>query len=79
MRRRGVPRRLNPPGTGGIFEGTPTVNPEENIMKVVLVNGSPHAKGCTFTALAEVADTTRPQAAIATHTVLNVFFMSPLL
>ena len=24
-------------------------------MKVVLVNGSPHAKGCTFTALAEVA------------------------
>ena len=55
MRRRGVPRRLNPTGTGGIFEGTPTVNPEENIMKVVLVNGSPHAKGCTFTALAEVA------------------------
>ena len=46
---------MNPPGTGGIFEGTPTVNPEENIMKVVLVNGSPHAKGCTFTALAEVA------------------------
>lgn len=25
-------------------------------MKVVLVNGSPHAKGCTYTALREVAD-----------------------
>lgn len=24
-------------------------------MKVLLVNGSPHAKGCTFTALSEVA------------------------
>ena len=24
-------------------------------MKVLLVNGSPHAKGCTYTALAEVA------------------------
>jgi multimeric flavodoxin WrbA len=26
-------------------------------MKVILVNGSPHQKGCTFTALSEVADT----------------------
>lgn len=26
-------------------------------MKVLLVNGSPHPKGCTFTALGEVADT----------------------
>jgi len=26
-------------------------------MKVLLVNGSPHAKGCTFTALSEVAET----------------------
>lgn len=26
-------------------------------MKVILVNGSPHPKGCTFTALKEVADT----------------------
>ena len=26
-------------------------------MKVLLVNGSPHEKGCTFTALKEVADT----------------------
>jgi len=26
-------------------------------MKVLLVNGSPHAKGCTFTALTEVAET----------------------
>ena len=24
-------------------------------MKVLLLNGSPHAKGCTFTALSEVA------------------------
>ncbi len=26
-------------------------------MKVLLVNGSPHKKGCTFTALTEVAET----------------------
>ena len=26
-------------------------------MKVILINGSPNAKGCTFTALSEVADT----------------------
>jgi len=26
-------------------------------LKVILVNGSPHAKGCTYTALKEVADT----------------------
>ena len=26
-------------------------------MKVLLVNGSPHEKGCTYTALKEVADT----------------------
>lgn len=26
-------------------------------MKVLLINGSPHAKGCTYTALSEVADT----------------------
>lgn len=27
------------------------------MMNVLLVNGSPHPKGCTFTALREVADT----------------------
>lgn len=26
-------------------------------MKVLLINGSPHEKGCTYTALGEVADT----------------------
>lgn len=26
-------------------------------MKVILVNGSPHEKGCTYTALTEVAET----------------------
>ncbi len=26
-------------------------------MKVLLVNGSPHKKGCTYTALTEVAET----------------------
>lgn len=26
-------------------------------MKVLLVNGSPHKEGCTYTALCEVADT----------------------
>ena len=26
-------------------------------MKVLLVNGSPHEKGCTYTALTEVAET----------------------
>ena len=26
-------------------------------MKVLLINGSPHKKGCTYTALKEVADT----------------------
>ncbi|MDL2265250.1 flavodoxin family protein [Parabacteroides sp. OttesenSCG-928-G07] len=26
-------------------------------MKVLLINGSPHAKGCTFTALSEIAET----------------------
>ncbi len=30
-------------------------------MKVLLVNGSPHEKGCTYTALAEVADTLEQQ------------------
>ena len=28
-------------------------------MKVLLVNGSPHEKGCTYTALCEIADTLR--------------------
>lgn len=28
---------------------------EEKKLKVVLLNGSPHEKGCTFTALSEVA------------------------
>lgn len=28
-------------------------------MKVVLVNGSPHEKGCTYTALTEVSNTLR--------------------
>lgn len=26
-------------------------------MKVLLINGSPHANGCTYTALSEVAET----------------------
>ena len=26
-------------------------------MKVLLINGSPHKEGCTYTALKEVADT----------------------
>ena len=26
-------------------------------MKVLMINGSPHKKGCTFTALSEIADT----------------------
>ncbi|MDD3153968.1 MAG: flavodoxin family protein [Victivallaceae bacterium] len=30
---------------------------EKKAMKVILVNGSPHKKGCTFTALSEVAAT----------------------
>ncbi|MDR1201438.1 MAG: flavodoxin family protein [Tannerellaceae bacterium] len=30
-------------------------------MKVLLVNGSPHAKGCTFTALSEIASTLEKQ------------------
>jgi len=30
---------------------------EDNTMKVLLVNGSPHEKGCTYTALSEVAKT----------------------
>ena len=30
-------------------------------MKVILVNGSPHAKGCTYTALCEVAETLEKQ------------------
>lgn len=30
-------------------------------MKVILVNGSPHAKGCTYTALEEVAKTLREE------------------
>lgn len=29
----------------------------KQIMKVLLINGSPNAKGCTFTALSEVAKT----------------------
>ena len=28
-------------------------------MKVILVNGSPHEKGCTYTALAEVASASK--------------------
>jgi multimeric flavodoxin WrbA len=30
-------------------------------MKVILVNGSPHEKGCTYTALAEVAETLKKE------------------
>jgi multimeric flavodoxin WrbA len=29
----------------------------EEIMEVLLINGSPHVKGCTYTALNEVAET----------------------
>ena len=31
-------------------------------MKVLLLNGSPHEKGCTYTALREVADTLEQKA-----------------
>ena len=31
-------------------------------MNVLLINGSPHASGCTFTALSEIADTLRKDA-----------------
>ena len=30
-------------------------------MKVLLVNGSPHKEGCTYTALCEVADTLKQE------------------
>lgn len=30
---------------------------KEQTMKVLLLNGSPHGKGCTYTALNEVAET----------------------
>lgn len=30
-------------------------------MKVLLVNGSPHKEGCTFTALGEIAETLKKQ------------------
>ena len=30
---------------------------EQDMNKVLLINGSPHEHGCTFTALSEVADT----------------------
>lgn len=30
---------------------------KEVTMKVLLINGSPHKEGCTYTALKEVADT----------------------
>ena len=36
-------------------------------MKVILVNGSPHEKGCTYTALDEVAKTLREEGAEAVH------------
>ena len=29
---------------------------QDKVMKVLLVNGSPHQKGCTYTALSEVAE-----------------------
>ena len=35
-------------------------------MNVLLINGSPHKNGCTFTALSEVADQLNAQG-IATH------------
>lgn len=36
-----------------------TQNQTEKKMKVMLVNGSPHKNGCTFTALSEIAETLR--------------------
>ena len=33
-------------------------------MKVLLVNGSPNERGCTYTALREVADTLQKEAGI---------------
>ena len=32
-------------------------NGGKNMSKVLLINGSPHENGCTFTALTEIADT----------------------
>jgi multimeric flavodoxin WrbA len=40
-------------GNHGIFDLT--ITDEVKYMKVILVNGSPHANGCTYTALEEVA------------------------
>lgn len=34
-----------------------TLEKEETHMKVLLINGSPHERGCTYTALKEIADT----------------------
>ena len=31
------------------------INNNQNYMKVLMINGSPNEKGCTFTALSEVA------------------------
>lgn len=36
-------------------------------MKVVLVNGSPHPKGCTYTALMEVSDTLNAEGVETSH------------
>ncbi|MEI3394635.1 MAG: NAD(P)H-dependent oxidoreductase [Clostridia bacterium] len=36
-------------------------------MKVLLINGSPHKEGCTYTALTEVAKTTKMKKNIETE------------
>lgn len=51
----GIPR-LQPEWNSSVHEGS-----ERTSMKVLLVNGSPHEKGSTYTALAEVANTLNKQ------------------
>lgn len=38
---------------------------EDNRMKVLLINGSPHENGCTYTALQEIADTFQKEQILA--------------
>jgi multimeric flavodoxin WrbA len=40
-----------------VLENTNKLPSDRQTMKVLLLNGSPHEKGCTFTALNEIADT----------------------
>ncbi len=53
-------------------------------MKVILVNGSPHEKGCTYTALAEVASALEQEGIetdifwIGTKAIAGVYCLSRL-